>query len=116
MSNVVDNEDDETGDDDEKKKQKDKAKMPKTKKTTTTIKARRARGPRREKARVRAIMNSLVGQQFPDVALGLAVRHGDAAPCGHQGADQNDQKPISRRRRRPAARSDGRHTTAGHWR
>ena len=67
-----DNEDDETGDDDEKKKKKAKKKAEdkEDEKDEDKPDARAARA--REKARVRAIMSSPAGQQFPDVALGLA--------------------------------------------
>ncbi len=68
-----DNEDDETGDDDEtkkKKKAKKKAEDKEDEKDEDKPDARAARA--REKARARAIMSSPAGQQFPDVALGLA--------------------------------------------
>lgn len=69
-----DDEDDETGDDDEtkkKKKAKKKAEDKEDEKDEDKPDARAARA--REKARIRAIMSSPAGQQFPAVALGLAA-------------------------------------------
>lgn len=75
---VVDEEDetedeDETGDDDEtkkKKKAKKKAEDKEDEKDEDKPDARAARA--REKARIRAIVTSPAGQQFPAVALGFA--------------------------------------------
>jgi len=76
--NVIDeeydeDEEDETGDDDEtkkKKKAKKKAEDKEDEKDEDKPDARAARA--REKARIRAIMSSSAGQQFPAVALGFA--------------------------------------------
>ncbi len=78
--NVVDDDDDEdedeneTDEDKEKKKQKKQKQKSEDKEDDDDDKEPEARAARsREKARVRAIMNCVAGQQFPVIALGLAL-------------------------------------------